>query len=44
MISLLEKFNKMSGQFHSNLDIGHHVLIVKKKDQKSGILTKGHID
>ena len=44
MISLLEKFNKMNGQFHSNLDIGHHVLIVKKKDQKSGILTKGHID
>ena len=44
MISLLEKFDKMSGQFRSNLAKGHKVLVVKKKDQKTGVLTKGHID
>ncbi|MCD6435117.1 MAG: YwbE family protein [Clostridiales bacterium] len=33
----------MSGMFQSNLAAGHHVAIVKKKDQKSGVLTKGHI-
>jgi len=45
MLSLLEikKFNKMCGAFRANLAAGHHVSIVKKKNQKSGILTKGYI-
>jgi len=45
MISLLEKtkFDTKSGQFLSNLEPGHKVLVVKKENQKNGVLTKGHI-
>ena len=44
MISLLEKIDNKSGQHRSNLYKGCEVLIVKKKDQKTGVLTKGVID
>jgi len=45
MLSLLEakKFDSMDHRFRVNLAAGHHVAIVKKKDQKSGVLTKGYI-
>jgi len=44
MLSLLETVNIKDGQYRSNLYKGCNVLIVKKKDQKTGILTKGVVD